>query len=828
MNVNFTLFIPIHQFYFLALKWIIAVHKEVLLFLLCLFPFLGAQAHQEMVLNGIKVATTPQESQLLQINTQNSERIITFTDSEQIDISDDNNKITLTGGAQIRRPDGILKGDTITYNRKTGDVNAIGNARMLRDGSLVTGSELNYNVATKTGTIANTRYRIANSGSGQADYAELVDDNHTHLENARYAACDCDDKIWYIKAKQVDLYNDENEGIAKDGVLYIKGVPVFWSPYLTFPIKQERKTGWITPMYQATSRSGFGLTFPFFWNMAPHYDLTLYPQYYSKRGFMLGAEFRYITPNYRGTFQGTYMPKDTKSKDKRWSFNWQHSQKLGALAGLDFSLNIDVAGVNDTNYYRDFSELDLNKSTRTSLSKSAQLSFSGYNYWSGYLQVQKYQPLHDLTATDPSKYIYYDQYEKVPEFMLQATRYDWHGIDINFTNTITRFVYPKNKLRRGGYGEHMAPDGVRYVSYTQLSYPIVRPGWYIRPKIGLHASYYSTEWYSQHNSGLRSQAHTQYRHLSRVLPILSIDAGMTFERKTSLFGKASIQTLEPRLYYVYIPYKNQANIPVFDTGLSHFGFGTAFSENRYTGGWDRINDANRLTVGLTSRWYDEHSGKERMVLQLAQRFQFRKPKVTLDNGRDRYLENSRSEFFANLSVDLTDKFSTELGAQFDTYNKKMVQTYAAIRFFPKRLASFSLTYRYQKEPYKYFVDGGSTLQTYTNQLKGRETIGVAMQWPVTNKLYFVGYHDYSIREKRSTQTIVGLEYKDKCCVVTRFVFQRYAVAKDKLNSALFFQVEFNGLGAVGSDPMEVLKKSIPGYQYIKDPKPVQSPFERYE
>ncbi|MDY3331058.1 MAG: LPS-assembly protein LptD [Pelistega sp.] len=793
--------------------------------LLLLMPTVGAQTNS-VELRGLQPNGLPrlQESPLLTVAPQNRDDITTFTDSADIKISDDNNRVVLTGGAQVRRSDAILKGDTITYNRATGEVEATGNARLLRDGSVVRGPGLKYNVDKQTGMMTSPVYRIANGGSGEADYAEIVDNNHMRLGNATYSACNCDTKFWYIHSDKVDLYNDENEGIAEDGTLYIKGVPVLWSPYFSFPIKREKKTGWLFPTFSSTSRAGVGFSVPYFINLAPNYDLTLIPQIYSKRGVMLGAEFRYLQPGYGGQLSGTFMPRDSKLDSKRWTMSWIHRHDLGQFAGFNFGLNVGINAASDTDYHRDFSDALTTRSDRTFLSKNASITFNGYRYWSGYLSWQKYQGLHDFSGERP---IYYYQYEREPELMIRGARYDWNGFDVSTQNTYTRFTYPINKSRYPLRDGVQNKDGERFVSYTQVSYPIVRSGWYITPKVGLHMSHYNTDWYKQYrlSNGLgvfRSQADTQYSRLSRVLPIASIDAGMTFERETTLFGKPRLQTLEPRLYYVYIPYRYQDDIPVYDTSLAQFNMGTAFTENRYVGGWDRINDANQVTLGLTSRWLDMETGNERMVAQIAQRFYLQKPKVALRNERVG-LEN-RSEFLGNLSVAVTDKFNTEVGVQLDTYNRKMAQGYASIRWFPKRLTSLSLTYRYQRDPFYYNENN----QLYGYQLQGKNNISVAGQWPITENLYMVGRHDYSIKERRSTQSIIGMEYKGDCCWTSRVVFQRYAVSKEKTNTSVFFQLELTGLGAVGSDPMELLRDSIPGYQNIKDPKTVQSPFERYE
>ena len=783
-----------------------------------------AQAQQVQVL-GIGGHQGPSllESPMLQNIIQNRDHIVTFTDSAQAEISDNTNKITLTGDAQVRRTDAILKGDRIIYDRTTGEVEALGNARLLRDGTLVTGPGLKYNVDKKTGVIESPVFRMSDGGAGHADRAEMVDDNHVRLTNALYSACNCgeaQDRFWYVKSPNVDIYNDENEGIAEDGTLYIAGVPVFWSPYFTFPVRREKKTGVLVPTVGYTSRSGYDLMVPYFINLAPNYDMTLFPRYVSKRGPMLGAEFRYLQPSYSGQFSMDYMARDSQLGHKRWTYSWVHRQQLGEVAGLNFGLNINLNRASDSDYFRDFTKIAINEADRTYLPQSVSLTFSGYDYWSGYLRMLKYQSLHDFSGETPR---YYYQYNRMPEFMVRGQRFDWNGFDVSTQNTITKFEFPLHE------GKHRRWNGTRMVSYNQLSYPIVRPGWYVTPKVGLHLSQYNTDWYSY-----KSQAGTQDKSISRVVPIFSVDAGMTFERETTLFGKPRIQTLEPRLYYLRIPHKNQAGIPLYDTSISQFNFGTAFSENRYVGGWDRINNANLLALGVTSRWLDEETGNERMAVQLAQRFYFDEQKVSLSNA-ERLREKSKSEFLANLSVGLTDTLNTETGIQFDTYEKKIAQTYASIRWFPKRLTSLSLTYRYQRDPfYQYDGDGNVRVNAkgepvpIAYQLPGKENLSIAGQWPLTDQLYAVGRYDYSLREKRSTQSILGLEYKGDCCWTGRLVMQRYAVTREKSNSAIFLQVELTGLGAVGSDPMELLRDSIPGYQQVKNPEPAFSPFERYE
>ena len=765
------------------------------------------------------------ESAMLRSAPTAKDDIVTITDSATLDVVEGANKLILEGGAQVRRSDVILKGDRITYDRALGQARSEGNARLYQDGNLVIGEELEYNVDRETGEILGPVYSFADGGSGEADFADILDDNHLRLFNATYAACPCPSPSWYIAADQVDLYNDENQGIARNAKVYVGGVPAFWSPYFTFPIKQERKTGFLTPTFGYSSRSGADLVVPYFINLAPNYDLTLYPRWLSKRGLMLGGEFRYLQPSYSGQITGAFLEDDKQFGEQRWTYGIVHRQQLGQVLGFNLGLNVNWNKASDGDYFRDLNDLDINDSDNSYLNQSASLTFSGHKYWSGFLRWQQYQGLHDLQLNreTPGRGIY-AQYERKPELLVRGARYDWGGFDVNTVNTLTRFEFPKFPAHLNGgdrfwqnYGGHRQHDGTRFTSYSTISYPIIRPGWYVTPKVGLHFAHYDTDWLG----GSSAQDLSTPRSQSRTVPIFSIDSGMTFERDATFFGNAAKQTLEPRLYYLYIPHRDQSSIPVYDTSVSQFGFGSAFTENRYAGGWDRINNANRVTVGLTSRWLEADTGVERLALQVAQSFSFEPQKVTL--SKNEQLADNRSEFLAGLSARLTDTLNTEVAVQYDPYEKKIAQSVVSMRWNPKRLTSLSLSYRYQRDPYKN-PDG----YDYSYQLPAKENVIVAGQWPFTKRLNAVGRLDYSIRESRSTQSIVGLEYKGECCWAARVLFQRYAVAREETNSRVYFQLELSGLGALGSDPMSTIRDNIPGYESTEVPMPVRSIFERYE
>ncbi|ARP96373.1 LPS biosynthesis protein [Bordetella genomosp. 13] len=766
-------------------------------------------AAQQVQVHGLRTTSELRTSPRLQVHRLTDDQIPAYLEADDMQGSPDS-RLVLKGNAQVRRIDGIIKGDSITYDRVTGDVDIQGNARMLREGTLITGPSARMNVDTYSGEIREPHFWVGATGaSATASHADIFSQSQMRLKQVTYSGCPCESPAWYIKADTVDLDFDENEGVARSGVLYFKDVPILASPYLSFPIKAERKSGFLIPTYGTSSNSGLDISIPYYFNLAPNYDMTLTPRYLGKRGLQLGAEGRYLGATYSGIMQGTYLPDDNETGEDRWMYRWAHYQTLGN----GFYTSWDLADVSDDDYFRDMSALGLNEASTTYLPRQAMVGW-GSTYWQAYAQVYKYRTLQDPDAP------IVPPFDKQPELFLKGARYDWGGFDAEWESTAVRFRRPLFM------GERVGPEGDRLQTYPTVSYPIVRPGWFVIPKVGVNYTQYNTDWHNGDWNGLGSTA--PYRgSQSRTVPIGSIDAGMVFERDSSLFGKAAVQTLEPRVYYLRVPYRNQSTLPVYDTTLSDFSFAQAFQENLYVGGWDRIANANQITAGLTTRWLDADTGVERLSLSAAQRLYFEDQKVTLPYETPR--ENVRSDFLFGASAALTDTLSTDVALQYNPYDDRWSRTYFGARWSPQRLTTISLAYRYQRDP----------LPGVAYQPRGQNQISLGVQWPFSNRWYGVGRVDYSLRSEESTdasiderprvtQAIAGLEYKGNCCWTGRVVFQRYAVSAADTNTAVFFQLELTGLGALGTDPIGLLNRSIPGYQPVT-PRPVPgTSFERYE
>lgn len=730
-----------------------------------------------------------------------SEQLPVFTQGQELQGNPDES-VTLTGDAQVRRNDVILKGARIQYDRMNEVLDAQGGVRLLREGSVVTGPSMRLELDTDSGNFSNPQFYVAaTGGSGTAREAEFLSRDHTRLYDATYTGCPCPEPDWWIKARQVDLKFAENEGLAYGGVVYFKGVPILGSPILSFPITDERKSGFLPPTFGLTTRSGVQVTVPYYLNLAPNFDATLYPSLYARRGVQLGAEFRYLRPTFSGEILGTYLPSDRERGDDRWYYNLQHRQNLGRGFGLAW----DLQRASDNDYFRDFSSVALDRAATVTLPQSATLSWAN-EYFSASINPVRYQTLQDTDSpiTPP--------FDTLPRISFAGQRYDWNGFDLVMNGEATRFErspWLANTLN--------LPDekGSRYTIYPTLSFPVTRAGGFIIPKIGVHATRYDTRFnqsqYFDPGSGMGGLTTFDVASASRVLPIASLDTGLIFERQGRLFNRDITQTLEPRLYYLYVPYKDQSTLPVYDTAHADFSFAQVFSENIFSGGWDRIANANQVTAGLTSRWIDSASGVERARVSAAQRLYFTDQRVTLPGESAR--TDQRSDYLFEVYGALTESLSGQATVQYNPQESRFEQASVSGRWDAARLATVYTAYRYRRP---------SFLQ------EGQEQASVAFQWPFSQRWNGVARVDYSLRDSRFSQVLGGVEYNGGCCWTARVVGQRYAVSSESTNTALFFQLELNGLGALGTNPMETLRRNIPGYQSVTPPVTPGTPFERYE
>ncbi|OON60368.1 OstA organic solvent tolerance protein [Massilia sp. KIM] len=682
-------------------------------------------------------------------------------------------QLNLERNVEITRGQTGLTADTACYMRVEDEVTASGNVNMWRFGDRYKGDALQMNLETGKGWVLHPEYRIqANNGQGRADRIDFLGEQQAVVRDGTYSTCEGTDPDWYLKSSTLRLDTGRDVGIAGKTVIYFKDVPILGTPAISFSLSGERRSGWLPPSVGFGSKGKAEIMVPYYVNIAPNRDLTLFPRLMFDRGLQLGATGRYLGATYNGETHVEVLPDDRETKTTRWRADSQHFQAIRP----NWSFGWNLHGASDDEYPSDFSRT-VSASAERQLLRELRTDYVG-QYWSLSARAQNYQVLQDpASATNPSLTVP-RPYDRLPQINFHAGRYDVAGFDWAVDAEMTRFWHPD--LERGN----------RAIVSGQLSYPIVRPGWFITPKVIVNSAKYDLD--AERRNGRPTK-------LSRTLSTFSLDSGLVFERDTTLFGRAITQTLEPRLFYVHTPYKDQDDIPLFDTGRAGFNYAQLFSENRYVGA-DRISDANQLTAALVSRFI-QPDGAERLRLAFGQRYYLEAPRVRLPGEP---AHQSRSDILVAASGRISETWTFDSGVQYDANGSNLYSSNAGVQWSPGQMKVVNAEYRYQRDSFR--------------------NLDLSAQWPLSKRWYGVGRVSYALRSYgvgllnnpsgggRLIESLVGLEYKADCWVF-RFGAQRFVTAAQTTSTPIFFQLELNGLSrlGLGSNPLETFNKSIPGY-----------------
>ena len=735
------------------------------------------------------------------------DQLPSYLKAEQVSGQADINSV-LDGGAELRRGDTVIRADRVEYTVADDTVNAQGNVHINRGGNVYQGTALKLQVDAFQGDFTEATYQfLETQGHGDAERVEFINRDNTIVYQATYTTCLRDDAEswepdWVIRAKRIKLDRVEDVGVAYGGTLEFKGVPILPVPAISFPLSDKRKSGLLPPTIGVDSVSGVEYSQSYYWNIAPNRDATITPTIMSKRGVSLGTEFRYLEPTYSGVLDLQYMPDDKLRDRDRWGYSWKHATSLSTpLGGLGLSWNLNR--VSDDNYWRDFSRMPGQASNAFSSTTADQRLISsdgGVSWASGKhslsLYAQKWQVLQDIDAPIAPPF------NRMPQLQWRYNTNDWaaRGWDVDLMTETTRFEADTWDRRQSN------PDnGQRSYAFTQVAHPFLLPGGFVTPKVKLHASNYRFDDFSA----------TRPQSKSVFIPTFSLDSGLVFERDTAVLGRSYTQTLEPRAFYTYTPYRNQSMLPLYDTALSDFNFGSIYSENSYTG-HDRIADNHLMTVGVTSRYLNPTDGAEVARVGVAQRLRFKDQRVGL--GYDTLGEKGWSDILVGGGVNWSQRWSTDALVQYNRDIQRTTRSSISGRYSPGPYKTLSAAYRYQRE---------NSLQT-ANQ--GSEQVDFGWQWPLNKgrsnafgeasgggRWYSVGRLNYSMQDKKLVDAIVGFEY-DSCCWIGRVVVERMQNSRVEANTRLLFQLEFVGFSrlSLGADPLHSLKEFVPGYRPLRE------------
>ncbi|HCN88468.1 MAG TPA: LPS-assembly protein LptD, partial [Oxalobacteraceae bacterium] len=534
------------------------------------------------------------QAQVVQHDAQANDKEAPSTISAEQMTGHPDREVTLERDVEITRGALVVNSDHAVYRQVEDQIEASGHVRMQRFGDHYTGDELKLQIDTGQGYVLHPTYHLArNNAQGKAQRIDFEAEDRARVTDGTYSTCEGPDPDWYLKAATLDLDTGTETGVASRTILYFKGAPIVAAPTMSFPLSDARKSGLLPPTLAQTSNGGLEVMVPYYFNIAPNRDLTVYPKIITRRGLQLGASGRYLSETYSGQTNIEVLPNDQQTKTDRYSVSSTHTQTL--LPGLTYAWNLNAAS--DDDYPNDFSH-SITVASQRLLLRDMSLNYGG-SFWSAAAHVSNYQVLQDPAAPIGRPY------ERLPQLTWQAGRQDVNGFDWNVDADFTRFWDPD--LVRGD----------RSFVNTRVSYPLIRPGYFVTPRLALDATTYR----------LNNAAFGAPTSLTRVVPTLSLDSGLVFERTAQFRGETITQTLEPRLFYVRTPYRDQSLYPIFDSAEADLSFAQLFTENRFVG-HDRISDANQLTAALVSR-YIEPSGAERLRFALGQRFYFSEQRVTL-------------------------------------------------------------------------------------------------------------------------------------------------------------------------------------------------------
>ena len=670
--------------------------------------------------------------------------------------SSDGNHYVLQGGARVQQLDQVIRADRFDYLRDSTKWVADGNIRYQDRSMLLSADHGEGTTTPSVSTMDGVRYQLLDSrGNGVAKRAMLPDDDHANLTGASYTTCDIGDPQWEFRAREMHLDRANGIGRAKDVTFRVGNVPILWLPFARFPLDDRRVSGFLYPEIGYSQRRGFEIAMPYYLNLAPNYDATLTPRLLTERGLMLGGEFRYLTNRSTGKLEFTYLPNDDQTGRDRSLVHFDNRTSLGANWGLV----ADINNASDKYYFEDFGR-GLNQSAISLLGSRLYLEGRG-RWWNASFGGDRYQ------ITDPNIPNSGEPYQRLP----RATFEGEHPLLAGFSGGIkSEFV---------AFSHSDAVEAKRGDFYPYLALPLQAAGWFLRPELGYRYTRYEID------RAINPSPH-------RGTPIFSVDGGLIFERDASIFGNGFIQTLEPRAYYLRVPYRNQDDLPLFDTYSVPLSYGQLFRPNQFVGA-DRQSDANNLTLALTTRLIEDASGEDRLSATLGQIRYFDEQRVQLPGAPPTNYDGSA--YVGSLDVRLGQRWRLRLDQQ---YNPNSNQT---------DLSAVSLQNRFG-------LDGAVNV-SYRYRRNYLEQADVSALVPITREWRLVGRHTYSFFDHKPLETFAGVEH-DSCCTTWRVLARRWVrntVANDQqIEKALYFEIEFKGVGSFGQKTDDFLRRAILGYR----------------
>ncbi|ABM25990.1 LPS assembly protein LptD [Shewanella putrefaciens] len=682
-----------------------------------------------------------------------------------------NKQAIFSGNVVFSQGDRHIAADEAILNQETQQFDANGNLVFQDSNFTVTAESLQAQMRSNRATLEGAKYWLhGQQVNGDAEKLQITINNNLILTNTNFTTCPPDNVSWLLEAEKIKINSEEEWGEIWNAKVRIAGVPVFYIPYMTIPVSDKRKSGFLYPSFSTSTTSGFEVSAPYYWNIAPEYDLTFTPNYMSNRGIFTKTEFRYLAGDAQnGRLNLEYLGNDQllSSRPNRYLYNWQHQ---GAI-DKHWRVMSNFTEVSDNNYFNDLKS-DVNRATDNQLSRIGEVSYFENN-WDLSTRVQDIKVLGEEEKP----------YQVMPQvnFNFRAADF-WSNLDFGFNSELTNFAHQDNDVNTATR-LHMAPS---------ITLPIHGPSGSLTSQVKLmQTNYWQTN--LDPNKNLDDS-------INRTIPQVRINGQINFERFTELFEQNYRQTLEPQFQYLYVGYEDQRNIGIYDTAQLQDDYYGLFRDRRFSG-LDRIADANQMTLGVTTRLFDDHN-QEVTKFSLGQIFYLEDSKL---GHEDSIFEQNQSTSIlaAELDTRLTQDWYLGAAIQYDTNTSDNKKTEATLDFRPEANKLLQLSYRYVPD----------LLNSNTNDLANISQAGVRAAWPINDSLYFVGNWYYDLNENRSVETYTGFQY-ESCCYALRLSYH-YRIktnyddnigssaidSRELFESGVYFNVIIKGLG--GSGPLGV-------------------------
>jgi LPS-assembly protein len=687
-------------------------------------------------------------------------KVTTTIDGDKVEYNV-NGDAVLSGNVEMHQGDKSIRADRLEYDAANQHAKLDGGVEFSNPVMTVRGNSGTYSPVLGA-AFEGAQFELpARNARGAARSMQVDANSKVTLQDVTFTTCPAEDVSWQINAKSIELDTRARNGTGRGAKVEFKGVPIIYLPYMSFPIGPQRKSGFLFPNIGGSSRSGAEVQLPYYWNIRPNVDFTAQPIYYSKRGVDLGGELRYLTDRQRGTLVFNYLPNDDSFRPApdfeprdRSRVMLEHVAELPG----EWRFRIDATEVSDSEYFEDFAQ----GPEGTSVAFAEQLAELTYRdeHLNVRAQFQRFQTIDNELAEEDRPYA------RTPRILASG---DWDAgagmIDYGFDGELVNF------------DRDVGVTGWRLDVAPRVGIDWSAPGYFVRPSAGYRYTQYS----------LSNQAPGTDDTPTRSLPFASFDAGMVFERPAGSHGQRSL-TLEPRALYLYTPFREQSTLPLFDTGLPDLNLVELYRTNRYVGA-DRVNDADQVAFGLTSRLLNATSGAQYLAMSFGQVYYFEKPRVVLPDEPPATRDSS--DFVAQVSLTAYKNWNLEAGLQWNPEDTRTERGQFRLQYRPEGDRVVNLAYRVQRDVL--------------------EQVDASTAWPIGNRWNAFARLVYSMRDNELLDRFAGFEYK-ACCYRLRVVARRSVSSRDgRQETGAYLQLELNGLASVGTPANAFLERAIRGY-----------------